>query len=73
MLTFRDVAVAEGSPGQVFKLPERDIRDRLERLNSDSSGVFDFQESAAFQQVVRLREPQTGCLLDSVYGSELMT
>ena len=73
MLTFRDVAVAEGSPGQLFKLPERDIRERLERLNSDSSGVFDFQESAAFQQVVRLREPQADCLLDSVYGIESIT
>lgn len=69
-LTFRDVAVAEGSPGQVFKLPERDIRDRLERLKSDSGGVFDFQESAALQQVIQLGEPKPDRLLDSIYGSE---
>lgn len=72
-LTFRDVAVAEGSPGQVFKLPESDIRDRLERLKSDSGGVFDFQESAALQQVIQLGKPRPDRLLDIIYGSESIT
>src|SRR5579884_120346 len=53
-LTFRDVSVAHGSPGQVFKLPESDIRDRLEALEADSGGVFRYRESASVQQVVRL-------------------
>jgi hypothetical protein len=67
-LTFRDIAVAECSPGQVFKLPERDIRDRLERLRTDSKGVLDFQESAALQQVIKLAEPRTSQLFDNIYG-----
>ena len=32
-LSFRDVAVGAGSPGQVFKLPEQDIRERLEMMD----------------------------------------
>jgi hypothetical protein len=67
-LTIRDVAVAECSPGQVFKLPERDVRERLERLRADSNGVLDFQESAASQQVVKLAVPRTDQLLDNIYG-----
>jgi hypothetical protein len=51
-LNFRDVAVGHGSPGQVFKLPEWDIRDRLDSLENDSGGVFRFQESQAQSHVV---------------------
>jgi uncharacterized protein DUF4007 len=70
--TLRDISVAEGSVGQIFKLPERDIRDRLEHLKSASGGAFEFKESAALQQIVRLDEPNQGELLDSVYGAETM-
>jgi hypothetical protein len=71
-LTFRDVSVAEGSVGQIFKLTERDIRERLERLKSDSEGAFELQESAALQQIVRLKDPKHNELLDTVYGAEPM-
>lgn len=71
-LTFRDVSVAEGSVGQIFKLTERDIRERLEHLKSDSEDAFELQESAALQQIVRLKEPKHSELLDSVYGAALM-
>ena len=50
-LTFRDVSVAHGSLGQVFKLPEADIRERLEHLKDDSNSVFSYQESAALQKL----------------------
>lgn len=56
-LTFRDVSVAHGSPGQIFKLPEWDIRERLERLEEDSNGAFSYQESASLQQVKRNNQP----------------
>lgn len=72
-LTFRDVAAAEGSPGQLFKLPERDVRERLDRLRADSNGALDFQESRALQQVVKLAEPQASELFDSIYGTLLTT
>lgn len=56
-LTFRDVSVAHGSPGQVFKLPEWDVRERLERIKDDSNGAFSYQESASLQQVKRNDQP----------------
>jgi hypothetical protein len=52
-ITFRDISVGHGSPGQVFKLPEWDLRERLDRLEQDSHGVFSFRESAALQEIVR--------------------
>ena len=52
-LTFRDLSIAHGSPGQVFKLPEWDIRERLERLEVESDGAFRYQESSSLQQVIR--------------------
>ena len=66
-LTFRDVCVGRGSPGQVFKLPELAIRQRLEYLESDPQGCFAFQESAALQQVVRREQTSPAELLKSVY------
>ena len=71
-LTLRDISVAEGSVGQIFKLPERDIRERLEHLKSGSAGAFEFRESAALQQIVRLEEVSQSELLDSVYGARTM-
>lgn len=68
-LSFRDVSVGHGSPGQVFKLPERDLKERLDSIKIDSSGTFDYQESAAIQQVLRLRDC-AGELLDDVYATE---
>lgn len=52
-LRFRDVAFGHGSPGQVFKLPEWDLRHRLESIEADSEGAFWYKESAALQQVSR--------------------
>jgi hypothetical protein len=66
-LNFRDVAIGRGSPGQVFKLPEWDIRDRLDSLEADSGGAFRFQESQAQSQVIRTREINPYTLLDAVY------
>jgi hypothetical protein len=37
-LSFRDISASEGSPGQIFKLPESDIRERLENIETDSGG-----------------------------------
>ena len=66
-LSFRQIAVGEGGPGQVFKLPEQAIRDRLESIERDSKGVFSFQESAAHQQVIRQGKPNPQELLDRIY------
>lgn len=68
-LTFRDISVAEGSPGQVFKLPEQDLRDRLESIHLDSGGVFRFEESLA-QQILTRENKQERDLLAAIYNDE---
>ena len=52
-LTFKDVTFGRGSPGQVFKLPEWSVRERLEVISADSSGPFLYSESATQQQISR--------------------
>lgn len=49
-----------GSPGQIFKLPEDDVRGRVESLHVDTNGFFSFNDSAAHPTVKRhapLEEP----------------
>ena len=67
-LPFREVAVGETSPGQVFKFPEATVRERLETIEKDSIGLFSFQESSALSQVVRGRQAQPRSLLRRVYN-----
>ncbi len=66
-LTFRDVAFGHGSPGQVFKLPEWSVRQRLEAIASDSSGAFRYSESAT-QQLVSRRDGVPVPSIDLVLG-----
>ncbi|MFZ6029766.1 MAG: DUF4007 family protein [Chloroflexota bacterium] len=62
-LSFRHIAFNPGSPGQVFKLPEWDIRQRLEAISGDSDGQFSYQESANIQRVIRTTLHQRDLLL----------
>ena len=66
-LSFREVAVGEGSPGQVFKLPEQAVRERLELIENVSGGLFVYQESAAIQQVIRHKQHPQRELLENIY------
>lgn len=70
-LSFRDLAVLPNSIGQVFKLTEMDLRDRLESMTRDSAIPFDFQASAALPRLVRscdVRNEQVKMdLLDTIY------
>lgn len=68
-LTFRDVSIAEGSPGQIFKLPETDIRQRLEGLGQHTH-YFRYQESAALQRVEKRIDPDPNDLLNLIFSSE---
>jgi len=52
-LNYSDVCNAHSSPGQLFKLPELIVRERLESIEIDSKGILTYQESAAFHQIVR--------------------
>lgn len=65
-LSFREIATAHGSPGQIFKLPEWDLRERLTTIARDSGGLFIYQESAILEQVQR-PHPSQHDLLAAVY------
>jgi hypothetical protein len=69
-LAFREISVGHGSPGQIFKLPEAAVRDRLENIHKDSNGIFEFQESMAIQQLVRLKQANARRLLNKTYHPE---
>lgn len=63
------VANGHGSPGQVFKIPEADIRRRLLGVEESSQGIFTFEESAAIPRVIRQSKMQAPTL-QSVYREE---
>lgn len=52
-ISFRDVAFATNSPGQIFKIPEWDVRRRLDSIDKNSNGMFTYVESAALPRVRR--------------------
>jgi hypothetical protein len=66
-LPLREVAHGHGSPGQTFKLPEEDIRSRLDLLSRQMDGLFAYTESAQFQQVRRRKDVNTTTLLRAIY------
>lgn len=70
-VSFRELAIGNGSPGQIFKLSEADVRARLERMHADTQGQMSFDESADIQ---RLSIHTNLCpinLLASIYRKEL--
>lgn len=67
-LSFQLLASGHGSPGQVFKLPEDDLRRRVESLSVDTDGVFDFRESASISSLSR-EDHSKPIPLSEVYAS----
>lgn len=63
----REVAFGRASPGQVFKLSENEVRERLVTLSADPASGIELRESLN-QQVVR-RTSRTGpaALLSAIY------
>ena len=55
-LSFREIAFLPYSPGQIFKLNERDIRERLEQIEKISNGKLVFSGSSLIQVVHRYCE-----------------
>ncbi|MEK6283373.1 MAG: DUF4007 family protein [Acidobacteriota bacterium] len=66
-LSLREVAHGHGSPGQIFKLPEEDVRSRLEELNNGPNTPFSYAESLHLQQVRRHRAGSGSELLRHIY------
>ena len=71
VLNLRSVAMAPASPGQLFKLPEHDVRARVEaRPTSGAPRGFTFQASAIEGQ---LFFDSDGPTLDDVYAEEVVS
>jgi hypothetical protein len=66
-LGFRFVSSSEGSPGQIFKLPELAVRSLLDGLVSATEGDLTFEESSSMQQVERKRDLTEEDLLKLIY------
>jgi hypothetical protein len=71
ILTFGQIAYGHGGPGQIFKLPEEDVRARADRLESQTKGLFKYTESASLQRVHRQRKTPSIELLKAVYETEV--
>lgn len=69
-LTLKEVAHGHGSPGQIFKLPEEDIRARVDELARQTDGFFSYSESATQQQVRRQGVRDDIELLRQIYELE---
>lgn len=70
-LSFREVSIGIGSPGQIFKIPESNLRDRLEAIEKDSGGYFQYKESATMQFLIRNDDAKRD-LLSEIYELETM-
>ncbi len=69
-LTYRDIAITPGSVGQAFKLPEDDIRSRLDVYALDNvQRPFNYQPSAV-QGLLSRREIGSHNFLASLYAEE---
>ncbi len=66
-LTLREVAHGHGSPGQVFKLPEEDIRTRIDALAQQTNGFFKYNETATQQQIQKYGDRDSIELLRGIY------
>jgi len=67
-LSFREVAHGHGSPGQIFKLAEEDVRIRLEELSGQKNAWLTYKESATLQQLHRRQIPDQIKLLKQLYS-----
>ena len=69
-LSFRDVVFGRGSPGQIFKLPEQEIVNRLENIHNDTNGTISFHESVNLSQIQRHQEIDWSELFTAIYPHE---
>ena len=70
-MPLHNVSNGHGSPGQIFKIPEADIRKRLLALERVTEGLFRFDDSAAIPAVVRQDGVKKFSLNDAYMGEEV--
>lgn len=68
-LTLHDIAMAPRSPGQVFKLPEDDVRARLESRKHSYKPPYSFQPSAVQGLLFRTDDAVS---LEQIFDQELI-
>jgi hypothetical protein len=66
------VAIGYGSPGQVFKIPELEIQNRLFGIEDASEGALLFEESASVPRIVRGNQTK-GQALRKIYRMETVS
>ena len=67
-LSFNQIANGHGSPGQIFKLPESSIRERLEKMSALTHGALVFKDASNEPHVsVERNKLRINDLLTSVY------
>jgi hypothetical protein len=66
-LPVRTLVNGIGSPGQVFKIPEEDIYNRVRGLSTVTNGALKYSESAALPQIHRSGSMDTRRLLAQAY------
>ena len=69
-MPLHQIVSGKGSPGQVFKISEWDIRSRLLGIENATKGYFVFEESAAIPRVVRAAIGNAAPSLEQVYSYE---
>ena len=70
-LSARVVCSEAGSPGQIFKLQEREVNTLLDTLSDATGQSIVFKESQTLQQIWRNKPITEEALLDSIYDSAL--
>lgn len=71
-LTLKEIAHGPGGPGQIFKIPEEDVRCRMETLTIDEKTGFTYKESASLPSLERQSPLDWRDLLNNIYvGSEV--
>ena len=66
-LQFHQIASGHGSPGQIFKLSEVEIRTRLEKIEEFTGGTMSFRESVNQRQIEKKKDIDPVKLLDAIY------
>ena len=70
-LTLREITLGPCSPGQVFKLPEDDIRTRLETFATGGTGRALLYQPSAVQGLISKRRGAKAPKLATIYDQEL--
>jgi hypothetical protein len=70
-LSFNQIANGYGSPGQIFKLPEDCIREKLEMLSTITNGFIEYREASDSPHVfIENKEVQASDFIKHIYKYE---